>query len=68
MKIISIIILLLISINTFGQNLSECGIDNDTKLTQVESQFLNEYIDNARDKGFDFTGKKVLFITGNTGQ
>lgn len=66
MKKIGAIILLLISINTFGQNLSECGIDNNPKLTQTESEFLTEYMNNEQRKNYDLTDKKVIFITGNS--
>lgn len=61
------IILLLISINLSGQNLSECGIDNNPKLTQSESEFLNEYMTDYNKQNFDFTNKKVIFVTGNSG-
>ena len=66
MKIIGTIILLLISINTFGQSLVECGLDNNPKLTQAESEYLNAYLTEKRN-GFDFKNKKVLFVTGNSG-
>jgi len=59
---------MLISINSIGQNLVECGIDNNPKLTQTESEFLNEYMNDIQRKDFDFTDKKVLFITGNSGK
>ncbi|MEL0652998.1 MULTISPECIES: hypothetical protein [Algibacter] len=66
MKKIGTLILLLISSNIFGQNLSECGIDNNPKLTQVESEYLNAYL-NEKLNGFDFKDKKVIFRTGNSG-
>ena len=68
MKKIGIIILLLISINTFGQNLDECGIDNNPKLTQPESEFLSNYMDDDKGRNFDFSNKKIIFVTGNYGQ
>ena len=61
------IILMLVSINIFGQNLSELGIDNNPKLTQAESEFLNEYMNEKQRKGFDLTEKKVIFIKGPGG-
>lgn len=67
MKKIVTILLMLISINLIGQNLSECGIDANPKLTQAESQFLNEYMTEYDKQGFDFTNKKVIFVTGNSG-
>ncbi len=58
---------MLISINSIGQNLAECGIDNNPKLTQTESEFLNEYMTDYNKQDFDFTNKKVIFVTGNSG-
>lgn len=66
MKTIGTLILLLISLNIFGQNLSECGIDNNPKLTQAESEYLNAYLTEKRN-GFNFNDKKVIFVTGNSG-
>ncbi|AUC74915.1 hypothetical protein [Olleya sp. Bg11-27] len=66
MKKIPIILLMLISINLIGQSLAECGIDNNPKLTQTESEFLNEYMTEAQRKNHDLTDKEVIFITGNS--
>lgn len=55
------------SVIVFGQNLAECGLDNNPKLSQLESQFMNAYVKGQDAKVFDFTGKRVLFITGNSG-
>jgi hypothetical protein len=60
------ILILLISITCFGQNINECGIDNNTELTQTESEYLNAYLTEKRN-GFDFKNKRVIFITGNSG-
>lgn len=60
------IVLMLISINLVGQNLAECGIDNNPKLTQTESEFLNGYMTETQRKNYDLTDKKVIFITGNS--
>ncbi|MDO3695055.1 hypothetical protein QVZ41_09390 [Wenyingzhuangia sp. chi5] len=68
MNKIAILLLMFISINSIGQNLAECGIDNNPKFTQTESNFLNEYMNDVQRKDFDFTGKKVLFITGVSGK
>ncbi|MBW1299041.1 hypothetical protein [Aquimarina litoralis] len=68
MKRIVTIIIMLISINVIAQNLSECGIDNNPKLTQNESEFLNKYMNDEQKKGFDFTNAKVVFVTGNSAQ
>jgi hypothetical protein len=58
---------MLISLNLIGQNLAECGIDNNPKLTQTESEFLNDYMTDYNKQNFDFTAKKVIFVTGNSG-
>lgn len=49
------------SLSILGQNLDQCGLDNNPELTQVESEFLNEFL------GFDFMDKKVVFVTGSNG-
>jgi len=56
-----------IIIYSFGQKIDSCGIDNNSKLTVFESKYLNEYLKNKRDT-FDFTGKKIIFITGSSGK
>ncbi len=66
MKTIIVIILALVSIEIIGQNLSECGLDNNPVLTQVESEYLNDYLAAQRNE-FDFQDKKVIFITGSSG-
>ncbi|WP_375562101.1 hypothetical protein ACE193_06010 [Bernardetia sp. OM2101] len=59
------LLLLLISLTTFGQNLDECGNDDNPEFSQVESEFLNSYFS---DQNIDFTGKKVIFVTGSSGK
>jgi len=66
MRLIGASILLLISLNVFGQNIAECGLDDNPKLSLIESEFLNAYLNDIRD-GFDFKNKKVIFITGTSG-
>lgn len=56
----------MISINISAQNLDECGIDSNPKLNLTESKFLNEYLSDRRNE-FDFTNKKIIFVTGNSG-
>ena len=58
---------IMFSITVFGQNLAECGLDNNPKLSQLESEFMNVYVNDEETKHFDFTGKRVLFVTGNSG-
>ena len=61
-------ILFLITINLFGQNLDKCGIDNNPILTPYESDFLNKYMSKNQIKNFDFSEKKIVFITNTSGQ
>ena len=68
MHLIRILPILFVSINLSGQNLSSCGIDDNPNLSTIESEFLNSYMSPDQKKGFDFTGKKALFVTGSTGQ
>ena len=59
------LLFLFISLATFGQNLEECGNDNNPTLSKEEAEFLNSYFS---DQAFDFTGKKVIFVTGSNGK
>lgn len=60
-------IIFFISVNSFSQNLNELGIDNNPNLTEAESKFLTDYMTNAQRKNFNFKNKKVIFVTGNSG-
>ncbi len=51
---------------TFGQDIKNCGLDNQALISEPEAQFLNDFLKDRRDD-FDFTDKKILFITGNSG-
>lgn len=64
MRKLATFIFIMISINISGQNLAECGINNDPKLTRTESEFLNKYMNDEQRKNVDFSDKKVIFITG----
>ena len=66
MRIFPILLISMISINISAQNLDECGIDINPKLNLTESKFLNEYLSDRRNE-FDFTNKKIIFVTGNSG-
>ena len=68
MKKYTIIIITLLSINVFGQDLDNCGMDNHPVLTQTEADFLNTYIENTEGEQYDFRNKKVIFVTGNSAQ
>ena len=67
MKKLITLLFILLSVIVFGQNLAECGFDNNPKLSPIESEFMNVYVKGQETKDFDFTGKRVLFITGNSG-
>lgn len=53
------------SLNTFKQEVQYCGQDNNSTLNDYEAVFLNNYFENRND--FDFTNKKILFVTGSGG-
>ena len=46
------------------QNLGE---NDHPVLTESESLFLNEYMNNEQKKGIDLKDKKVIFVTGSNG-
>ena len=50
----------------YCQNLNNCGVDNEPHLNNCESTLLNEYLKNQKGD-FDFTDKKVLFVSGSSG-
>ncbi len=54
------------SLNTFKQEIENCGQDNNSLLNNQEAIFLNKYIENRND--FDFNNKKILFVTGSGGE
>ena len=55
------------SIN-FSPNHANCGNDDNATLTETEAIFLNEYLRNqAQITKFDFSNKKILFVTGSNG-
>ena len=57
-----------VSINLSGQDLNECGKDDNYFLTEVEQIFLKEYLkDQSSVRKFDFKEKKILFVTGSSG-
>lgn len=52
----------------FGPNPENCGIDNNPLLTDVEANFMNEYLKIAiQEKRYDFTEKRIAFATGSGG-
>lgn len=66
MQFLSIIILIILSLNLSGQQLSNCGKDNNSKINNDEARFLNSYLTDTKNV-FDFSGKKIAFITGSSG-
>jgi hypothetical protein len=57
MKFWVTIVLLFFMLNSYGQNIDSCGLDNSSYLNSFESVYLNDYFSKQRDT-FDFTGKK----------
>jgi hypothetical protein len=68
MRIFLTIIVFFISVNSFSQNLDELGIDNNPNLTEAESIFLTDYMTYEQRDNFNFKNKKVIFVTGNSGE
>lgn len=55
------------SIN-FGPNPENCGIDNNPILTDIEADFLNEYLKiPSQQRNFNFFNKRIVFATGSSG-
>ena len=80
MKYIMIIVLSLIKIDAFAQqirdfndisqeilvNLDKMGRDKEIALNNYEAEYLNKIFENSREH-FDFTNKKVVFIYAHIG-
>ncbi|WP_196893091.1 hypothetical protein [Aureivirga marina] len=66
MKSILITFLILFTFNLSAQQIKEIRIDNNPKLTNVEADFLNNYLAHL-NLNYDFTEKKVIFVKGNSG-
>jgi hypothetical protein len=65
-KNLLLIFLFFISANLWGQNILECGQDDNSILNDAESSFLNEYL-KGQLSNFDLKNKKILFVTGSSG-
>lgn len=51
-----------------GLNPKDCGLDNNSELTDKEAIFFSEYLKApAKMNGFDFKNKRILFVTGSNG-
>jgi hypothetical protein len=68
MRTILTAIVFFISASSFSQNLNELGLDNKPTLTETESTFLTDYMTNEQRKNFNFKNKKVIFVTGKSGE
>ncbi len=56
------------TLEVLGQNIDNCGKDDNPLLTMEESTFLQKYFnEKARGTAFDFKDKKILFVTGSNG-
>ena len=66
-KLIIILYFVLSVSNILAQNIEECGLDENLKLTKAESEFLNNYLKEKR-KDFNFIDKKIIIVSGNTGK
>lgn len=52
----------------WGPNPENCGIDNNVLLSDIEANFLQEYLlCNDTSGNFKFKDKRICFITGNSG-
>ncbi len=58
-------LLLILRFGLFGQTIDSLGLDNNARLTKYESEYFNNEFKDWR-KEFDFTDKKVAFITGSS--
>lgn len=56
------------TLEVLGQNIDNCGKDDNPLLTMEESTFLQKYFnEKARGTAFDFKDKKILFVTRSNG-
>jgi hypothetical protein len=58
-------LLSILTIGLFGQTIDSLGLDNNPRLTKYEAEYFNNEFKDWR-KEFDFTDKKVAFLTGST--
>lgn len=65
MKAVLPLLFLFLSLTSFAQD-DFCSLDDSPFLTELEAEFLNEYLGDVRGD-FDFSGAKVIFVTGHTG-
>lgn len=58
--------LLICPIGALGQDLTDCGVNDNPELNGNEAKFLNTYFAGRPDT-FDFRYKKLLFVYGSSG-
>ncbi len=66
MKVFTLIIFFFSTISAFVQASDSLGLDKNIALNRQEISFLNTSLKSSRDT-FDFTDKKIAFVTGNSG-
>lgn len=66
MKLLFTLLLSVCVAHSYAQSADQCGKDDHPVLTSSEATFLNNYL-SEKPHGFDFTGKKIFFLTGNIG-
>ncbi len=66
MKIFLVLICIVAYSFLGAQSLDSCGLDNSSEISKHEAEFLNTYLSEQRGN-FDFTGKKIAFVTGSSG-
>jgi hypothetical protein len=66
MKLLLTLFLSVCIAHTYAQSADQCGKDDHPLLNTSEAVFLNEYL-KGKTNSFDFSGKKIFFITGNIG-
>ena len=66
MKTICLLLLTFFTATLAAQDVTACGADDNPVLSPAEASFLNGYLSDSRGN-FDFTGKKVLFMTETSG-
>lgn len=59
-----VILTLIISFSTRGQNIDSLGVTKNSQLNKYESAYLNEVF--AKKRGdFDFTNKRIVYFVGS---
>jgi hypothetical protein len=66
MRQLTTLLLLTITIYSYGQRIDSLGVDNNRLLNKHESFVLNKMFKKDK-KAFDFTNKSIGFIGGTTG-